>query len=82
VMPRAAVDANRLPLIVDMRQLVAASPDTRIWDPISQFCDAASCQAERDHQLIFRDDDHISVAAAEMVYPSAASGLRWTAGLE
>lgn len=47
-----------------------------LWDAAPQLCDERQCFAEKDGVILFRDEDHYSVAAAESLLPSLAPALR------
>ena len=48
-------------------KLVTAYPTVRVFDPLDVLCDESQCFAERDGRLLFRDDDHLSMAGSELV---------------
>jgi len=47
--------------------LVAAHPGTRMFNPLSLFCDDTLCRSVVDGKVLYTDDDHLSLAGAEYV---------------
>jgi len=50
-----------------LEQIRSESPQLRIYDPLDLFCDHALCYGLREGKLLYRDDDHISFSASDMV---------------
>ena len=50
-----------------LEQIRSEAPQLRIYDPLDLFCDHALCYGLREGKLLYRDDDHISLNASEMV---------------
>lgn len=65
---RAAVEA-RQSLTRDLFQSIAARHGSRIVDPLSAFCDAATCRVEQGGVSRYTDADHLTRRAARDLAP-------------
>lgn len=50
-----------------LEQIRSGAPQLKIYDPLDLFCDRALCYGLREGKLLYRDDDHISFSASDMV---------------
>ena len=50
-----------------LEQVHAENFQLKIYDPRDLFCDQERCYGLRQGRLLYRDDDHISISASEMV---------------
>ena len=50
-----------------LEQIHSDNPRLKIYDPLELFCDHALCYGLREGKLLYRDDDHLSVSASDMV---------------
>ena len=55
-------------------QLVAARPDVTVVDPAPHVC-TPRCEAKHDGVWMYRDDNHISAAAALLLSPVVTAGM-------
>ena len=68
---RAALEADRAPILAELRRQAAAHPNLLIFDPFPLLCPAGDgCSTHQGDQGLFRDKDHISKAAAMQLLPS------------
>ena len=51
-------------------------PSVIVLDAAAQFCDAGWCWAMKDGKMLYRDDDHLSLAGARMVAADLVKLLR------
>jgi peptidoglycan/LPS O-acetylase OafA/YrhL len=71
-MPRAAVVRRQANYRAAITRVVGAlaDPDLHVVDPMDALCDAKECHAIIDGVLMYRDDDHLSVAGSRYVWES------------
>ena len=74
---RAKVDARRERTMTVLRQVVAASEDVRLIDPINLFCTEAECRPNKGTELFFFDTSHLSSAGAERLYQGYEHDFLW-----
>ena len=68
---RTSADARMEPYKGAVAKILANVPNTYIFDPISLFCTQSRCSAfNSDNQLLYRDDDHMSKIAADIIASS------------
>lgn len=48
-------------------KILMSFPSVIVYDPLDLFCDTSKCYAMRNGVMLYRDDDHISVAGASTV---------------
>jgi len=63
----ASVRARLSASTVILRELASAHPGLRIVDPLPLFCDERLCRSVLRNELLYSDDDHLSLAGAEYV---------------
>jgi peptidoglycan/LPS O-acetylase OafA/YrhL len=61
--PRTTVEARQY----QYRQLVRAIAQLDVIDPLPAFCPQQQCQAVQDKQLLYADDNHLSVAGSHFM---------------
>lgn len=81
VVPRAAVEEARSGITSRLAALAAGNPRVRVFDPIPALCNPADCPSERDGQVLFLDDRHLTASASRSLLPAASPLLDWAAGL-
>lgn len=52
-----------------VERVVAQVPSLDVVDPLPVFCDGAQCVGMRDEQLLYADDNHISLVGASKLAP-------------
>jgi peptidoglycan/LPS O-acetylase OafA/YrhL len=50
-----------------IQEVVKDRPDVKVFDTAQQFCDANWCWAMKDGEVLYRDDDHLSIAGSIFV---------------
>jgi hypothetical protein len=50
-----------------IQEVVKDRPDVKVFDTAEQFCDANWCWAMKDGEVLYRDDDHLSIAGSIFV---------------
>jgi peptidoglycan/LPS O-acetylase OafA/YrhL len=61
--------ARARPAEAEIRQALAARPNTRAAFPSQDLCDAQTCVSALDGRLIYFDDDHLSASGARKLVP-------------
>jgi len=51
-----------------MEQVLSRHPDVNVIDPMRVLCRAQSCTAIDSGKILYRDDDHLSIDGAELVF--------------
>ena len=74
---RRVVDIYRESSAALIRQVASRHPNVRVIDPIGFFCDANYCAPSIQGELVTRDADHITVAAARFFAPLMREDFRW-----
>lgn len=69
---RAVHDERSAPLQAVIERL---PDDIVVIDPADVLCDATSCFAEADHQILYKDDDHLSLDGSRRVADQVAATL-------
>jgi peptidoglycan/LPS O-acetylase OafA/YrhL len=44
-------------------------PDVKVFDPAKYLCDKSYCEAMKDGRMLYRDDNHVSLAGGEYLGP-------------
>lgn len=60
----------------ELEERLAGSPSITTMDPLPWLCDERTCSTYRGGTWMYRDGDHLSVAAAEALAPSLRDELR------
>ena len=50
-----------------IEEVLLSYPSVIVYDPLESFCDNSKCYAMRNGLMLYRDDDHISIAGAGAV---------------
>ena len=82
---RASVDASLATArgIIRRVAVTLANPDLHVVDPMDALCDADVCHAEIGGNLMYRDDDHLSIEGTRYVWSRIRPrGLRGLAEFE
>lgn len=80
--PRAIVDQQRYATLLAMHDVLSQFPRAMLLDPLELLCDTNKCFAQRDGVVLYSDDNHLTVRAAERLLPTAYGELAWLTGLE
>jgi hypothetical protein len=83
--PRARVDATLATSrgIIERVAGKLANPDLHLVDPTDALCDADVCHAKIGGNLMYRDDNHLSIAGSRYVWSRIRPrGLRGLAEFE
>jgi peptidoglycan/LPS O-acetylase OafA/YrhL len=75
--PRETFDASRAAYGGVLTQL-AAKPNVTMMDLAARTCDAAYCHGQRDGQLLYTDDNHLSFAASRLFVGELSAFLKNT----
>lgn len=62
------------------QHLIDLPGNVTVVDPAQRFCDARTCYAARDGVSLYFDDDHMSVAGAQLVAMEITKAAHLTAG--
>jgi peptidoglycan/LPS O-acetylase OafA/YrhL len=65
--PRPMVDSRDRQMRVIADELRKTHPRLVIFDPTPLLCDQSRCYATKDHQLMYRDDDHLNDEGSKLV---------------
>ncbi len=65
---RSAVTARQQSYRQAMEQVLLRHPKVAVHDPMRVLCDAASCRASASGKILYRDDDHLSLDGAALVF--------------
>jgi len=71
-LPRAEVEKRQKSYRTATAAVLAEFPEVRVFDPMAYLCDQTYCYARKDVQILYRDDDHLSLAGAGLL----SAGLR------
>jgi hypothetical protein len=52
-----------------MQRILADYPTVKKFDLAAQFCDDKRCTAMQNGELLYRDEDHLSLAGAQHIAP-------------
>lgn len=62
--PRAKIDARAQQYRPALHSVLNRHPGVTVLDPVGYMCDARACYGRRDGVLLYRDDDHLSLAGS------------------
>jgi peptidoglycan/LPS O-acetylase OafA/YrhL len=79
--PKSAAEhrAEQIPVRRVFEQLRAAEPPVSVLDPTPLLCDAHTCAYRREWNVLYKDDDHLSVYGETLLAPLFD---RWLEGLD
>lgn len=60
-LPRADLEAHRLPAVTELKRLAEKYPGVRFVDPFPLFCDDKTCRPHKDGALLHKDTNHLTV---------------------
>jgi len=63
-----------------LEEVVARHPNARVIDATDFFCDAATCYAAREGDVLYFDDDHLSATAARHLGQRLRGEMSWLLG--
>ncbi len=61
---RANIFSNRLEYTQPVSQVLAEFSQVKIWNPINTFCDKSYCWAVKNGEMLYRDENHLSVTGS------------------
>jgi hypothetical protein len=73
--PRPDVERYRAPTLRALQGLAAATPRSRVWDPLPALCSGATCNALRQGRPLFFDGDHLSPYGNLVLLPDFVAAL-------
>ena len=62
--PRALIEARNEEYRPYLRRVLEKYPQVIVFDPQTAMCDDRACLGRRDGELMYRDDDHLSMAGS------------------
>lgn len=62
--PRAAYDERNAGYRAVLAAVLKDFPAVKVWDPARLLCDEQFCWAMKDGTMLYRDDDHLSLAGS------------------
>jgi len=71
-LPRVEVEKRQGSYRDATAKVLAEFPGVRVFDPMAFLCDKTYCYARKDKTILYRDDDHVSLAGARLL----STGLR------
>ncbi|MBX3523101.1 MAG: acyltransferase [Xanthobacteraceae bacterium] len=60
-LPRADLEARRLPAVTELKRLAEKYPGVRFVDPFPLFCDDKTCRPHQNGVLLHKDTNHLTV---------------------
>jgi peptidoglycan/LPS O-acetylase OafA/YrhL len=78
--PRPVVENMLADATTALEEVVVRHPNTRLVQLMDYFCDAQTCYAARDGQILFMDDDHITATTARNLGRYLKNDLAWLLG--
>lgn len=75
---RREVEVGRRRALHVMQEAIAGAENVRIWDPIDLLCEAEFCRPIRGGRVLYRDADHLSSGASEILAEDLQKALRET----
>jgi len=74
--PRAEAETLRRPAVDVESALTKAYPGVSSFDTFSALCDNASCWAVRDGQVLYQDEEHLSVDGSMLLSGGLTTAIR------
>jgi hypothetical protein len=65
--PRSSVDERQRAYRESVFRVLGKHPEVRVVDPMQALCDSDYCYAENAEGMLYRDDDHFSMAGSRYV---------------
>jgi peptidoglycan/LPS O-acetylase OafA/YrhL len=65
--PREVANARNQDYRALVRSVASRFPDVTVFDPWPALCDEASCWAQKDGVMLYRNDDHLTLEGARRV---------------
>jgi hypothetical protein len=69
--------ATRRPTVDVLKSTAARFPNVRLVDPMTLFCDDATCRPFSGDQVFFRDRGHVLPSGADRMLDGFADDFRW-----
>lgn len=76
--PRKLIEARNGEYRPYLRPVLEKYPEVIVFDPQSVMCDDRACRGRRDGELLYRDDDHLSMAGSRWLGARIAHALSGT----
>ena len=68
--PRATVEARQAGYRNIIKEVLIDYPGVVTFDPMQLLCDAKYCYGEKDGNILYKDDDHLSVLGSKLIAPA------------
>jgi peptidoglycan/LPS O-acetylase OafA/YrhL len=78
---RDTAEQHRAVALGLVRAAIDISRGVRLWDTEPALCPDGRCWAERDHIVIYRDNDHLSPSGSRWLAPYFADEAAWLVGV-